>query len=201
MPKLIRGKAEVKIKELPAFLRNQAASHFYAIPEDDRKTYDDAVKHLKLACSLQPTENCISNNFKAVVYAKEKTLPYSNGSSTSSSPKTDPDLAADARTAFLARQFMRGLPKDLKIKLLQHDPTPTLDRMVSFVQRYRAIQEYTDDETFDNRSHVSATASAPSHEKAELLSVVKDLLAKQTQMDAAISRGYTWPFALGKIGF
>ena len=40
-------KAEDKIKKLPAFLRGQAASHFYAVSEDDRKSYDDASKGLK----------------------------------------------------------------------------------------------------------------------------------------------------------
>ena len=46
-------KAEDKIKKLPAFLRGQAASHFYAIPEDDRKSYDDASKGLKEAFCLK----------------------------------------------------------------------------------------------------------------------------------------------------
>ena len=51
-------KAEDKIKKLPAFLRGQAASHFYAIPEDDKKSYDDASKGLKEAlCPKASREN------------------------------------------------------------------------------------------------------------------------------------------------
>ena len=39
-------KDDDKIKKLPAFLRGPAATHFYAIPEEDRKTYNGAVKDL-----------------------------------------------------------------------------------------------------------------------------------------------------------
>ena len=53
-------KGEDKIKKLPAFLRGQAASNFYAIPEDDRKSYDDASKGLKEAlCPKASRENCM----------------------------------------------------------------------------------------------------------------------------------------------
>ena len=36
-----------KILKHPAFLRGQAASHFYAIPEEKRSSYYDAVTELK----------------------------------------------------------------------------------------------------------------------------------------------------------
>ena len=42
-------KTDDKIKKLPAFLRGPAASHFYAIDENERKSYDDAVKGLTAA--------------------------------------------------------------------------------------------------------------------------------------------------------
>ena len=54
--------------------------------------------------------------------------------------KADPSLEAEAKKALLTRQFMKGLPNDMKIKLLEHDPTPKLDDMLSFVRRYRAVQ-------------------------------------------------------------
>ena len=51
-------KTEDKIKRLPAFLRKQAASHFYATPEDDRKSYENASKSLKEAlCPKTSREN------------------------------------------------------------------------------------------------------------------------------------------------
>ena len=54
--------------------------------------------------------------------------------------KADPSLKAEAKKALLTPQFMKGLSNDMKIKLLEHDPTPKLDDMLSFVRRYRAVQ-------------------------------------------------------------
>ena len=45
-----------KILKIPAFLRGQAASHFYAIPEEKRSSYTDAVKELKKA--MCPAAHC-----------------------------------------------------------------------------------------------------------------------------------------------
>ena len=38
-------------------------------------------------------------------------------------------LAADAKKALIAHEYMRGLPRTLKFKLLEHNPTPTLDKI------------------------------------------------------------------------
>ena len=48
--------------------------------------------------------------------------------------KTDPTLAEEAKSALLCRQFMRGLPNALRGRLLDHNPTPSLAEMLSFVQ-------------------------------------------------------------------
>jgi hypothetical protein len=40
-------KDEDKIKKLPAFLRERAATHFYATPVAERATYDALTKKLK----------------------------------------------------------------------------------------------------------------------------------------------------------
>ena len=53
--------------------------------------------------------------------------------------KADPDLSEDAQTALLSRQFMKCLTDNLRLRLLEQDPTPTLKTMEEFVQRYRAI--------------------------------------------------------------
>ena len=39
--------ADAKIKKLPAFLRGESASHYYALEGDSRKSYADATKVLK----------------------------------------------------------------------------------------------------------------------------------------------------------
>ena len=48
--------------------------------------------------------------------------------------KAEPNIGAGAKTTLLTRRFMKGLPKRIKLKLLEHDPTPDLSKMVSFVQ-------------------------------------------------------------------
>ena len=40
---------------------------------------------------------------------------------------------------------MRGLPRNIKIKLLEHDLIPDLPKMLLFVQRYQVIQDYSSD--------------------------------------------------------
>ena len=87
--------------------------------------------------------------------------------------KADPSLSEDARKALLTRQFMRGLPRTLKIKMLEHDPTPTLEGMLQFVQRYRALQQ-------EVGSLESAVASTVDNSTiTSLVAMVKDLSAQQ----------------------
>ena len=55
--------------------------------------------------------------------------------------RAEPDLSADGFDALLRRQFMKGLPLTLRIKLLESDPTPDLEKMVSFAQCFRALDD------------------------------------------------------------
>ena len=56
--------------------------------------------------------------------------------------KAEPNLAVEAKSALLSRQFMRDLPSSIRGKLLAHNPTPTLSEMLGFAQRYRAIEDH-----------------------------------------------------------
>ena len=58
-------KEEDKIKKLSAFLRGPAASHFYAIPVDDRKTYKDAAKLLIAAMCPTAQRESFYSEFEA----------------------------------------------------------------------------------------------------------------------------------------
>ncbi|KAK3751298.1 hypothetical protein QZH41_012203 [Actinostola sp. cb2023] len=172
-------KAEDKIKNLPAFLRNQAQSHFYAIPADDRKTYADAAKKLKEAmCPKTGRENYFSQFEGRMLRPGEDPAVY-KWELEEILMKADPDIEDNAKEVLLGRQFMRGLPKDLKIKMLQHDPTPNLENMISFVQRYRAVQEYME------TNQVSATSS--SSEMTQLVALVKEMATKQKQLEDTIA--------------
>ena len=96
--------------------------------------------------------------------------------------KADPSLSNDAKTALLTRQFSKGLPTTLKLKMLEHNPTPTLDEMVEFTQRFRALGCSTAVEL------PSVHADAVSHSSAdpqlkELFTMVAGIAAKQQALE------------------
>ncbi len=133
-------KEEDKIKKLSAFLRGPAASHFYAIPVDDRKTYKDAAKLLIAAMCPTAQRESFYSEFEARMLRPGEDPAVYKWDLEQKLLKADPLLDDQAKEALLLRQFMRGLPRNIKIKLLESDPTPTLANMIAFVQRYRAIQ-------------------------------------------------------------
>ena len=55
--------------------------------------------------------------------------------------KADSSLQENAREALLSRQFMRGLPEGMRLKLLEANPTPSLEEMEKFAKRFRAISQ------------------------------------------------------------
>ena len=95
----------------------------------------------------------------------------------------NPDLSADQMTVLTSCQFMRGLPQDLQIKLLENDPVPTLDKIVSFTQNMRAI-----DRTTVSGPDVAAASSPESLEIAKLTAIVEQLATSQQELRAALSR-------------
>ena len=97
-----------------------------------RTKYKDAVAELKK--SLCPAAQC------ETFYALSKIVPSEQVKLELENllAKADPELSDDAKTALIHRQFMKGLPNVLKLKLLEHNSTPNLEKMLSFVQRYRA---------------------------------------------------------------
>eukprot|EP00795_Rhopilema_esculentum_P011176 gene11176-biopygen2777 len=52
----------------------------------------------------------------------------------------EPDLSEDAFDALLRRQFFKGLPNVVQLKLLESHPTPGLDEMLAFSKRFRSLQ-------------------------------------------------------------
>ena len=92
--------------------------------------------------------------------------------------KADPCLSNDATTALLTRQFLRGLPPTLKLKMLKHNPTPKLDEMVEFTQHFRALSHSTMAETLP--VHVDAVSRSSSDPQLkELLTMVARIAEKQ----------------------
>ena len=81
---------------------------------------------------------------------------------------------------------MKGLPKNIKIKLLESDPSPCLAKMVSrFVERYRAIRDYSEQD--DEVTTSAAVANEKSEEMANLIAMVSDLATRQKSIEKKLS--------------
>ena len=178
-------KEEDKIKKLPAFLRGPAASHFYAIPADDRKTYKDAVKLLIGAmCPTAQRENFYAEFEARTLRPGEDPAVY-KWDLEQKLLKADPLLDNQAKDALLLRQFMRGLPKNLKIKMLENDPTPTLTDMVTFVQRYYAVQGHGGSK---DCCDVAESSVSPQDKKFdELVNMVSAIACKQQKLEECLA--------------
>ena len=81
----------------------------------------------------------------------------------------DACLTTDQRKALLTRQFMRGLPQHLQIKLLEHDPVPTLEKMEFFARNMGAIERNAGDD------FTTAVVAAPAAKLTELAQLVEKL--------------------------
>jgi hypothetical protein len=52
----------------------------------------------------------------------------------------DPVLNDDQRRSLISRHIIRSFPQALQVMLLESDPVPTLDKMVSFTRNVRAVE-------------------------------------------------------------
>ena len=77
------------------------------------------------------------------------------------------------KSAFLCRQFMRGLPNAIRGRLLDHNPTPSLAEMLSFVQRYRAVEHH------NLSTSASTTTEQPSADIDQLVGLMTGLVTRQ----------------------
>ena len=181
-------KEEEKIKKMPAFLRGPAASHFYAIPADDRKTYKNAVKMLIGAmCPTAHRENFYAE-FEARTLRPGEDPAVCKWVLEQKLLKADPLLNDQAKEALLLRQFMRlmrGLPRNLKIRMLENYPTPTLANMVAFVQRYRAVQGQGCSKDYYD---VAESSVSPQDKKIDkLVTMVNAMACKQQKLEECLT--------------
>ena len=176
-------KDEDKIKKLPAFLRGRAATHFYATPAEERATYDAATKKLKQAlCPPVERENYYAKFDNRMLRTGEDPSVY-KWELEQLLEKADPNLTVEAKSALLSRQFMRGLPSSIRGKLLAHNPTPTLSEMLSFVQRYRAVEDH------EVPAHTSA--STATHKQTadidQLVGLMTELVTRQKALEDQVA--------------
>ena len=186
-----------KILKLPAFLRGQAASHFHVIPSAQRASYADAIAALKQAmCPAAHRENFYAEFESRTLRSGEDPAVYrwELGNLLS---KADPTLSPDATTALISQQYMRGLPYALKLKLLEHNPIPTLEQMLSFTQRYGAVEGYVLPNAHCSTSSTQSIASTTSETTAptssdpqlsQLVAMVAGIAEKQLSLEDRLSK-------------
>ena len=95
--------------------------------------------------------------------------------------KADPTLAAEAKSALLGRQFIRGLPSAIRGRLLDHNSTPSLAEMLSFVQRYRAVEHH------NPPTSASTTTARPSADVNQLVGLMTELAARQKTLEDQVA--------------
>ena len=117
----------------------QFIQEFTQLPEEERKTDTDAVKSLRRDLSPQPRREHFFTEFDFKFLRPEEGPWVYKWELENILSKADPSLSEDAKTALLTRQFSRGLPQSLKVKMLEHNPTPILDEMIEFTKRFRAL--------------------------------------------------------------
>ena len=96
--------------------------------------------------------------------------------------KADPDLRDAAKQALLGIQFLRSLPNKIKLRLLEHDPTPKLTSMVEFVQHFHAVHGTAYERRAIN--HAFTTRDAVDSPQDSLRATVIDLTAAVAALTA-----------------
>ena len=164
-----------KLKKLPVFLRGRAATHFYALTKDQKSDYDTLAVNLKDSlCPQVEREKHFAEFEQRKLRPGEDPAVY-NWELQQLLRKANPTFPGEASTALLERQFMKGLPPQIKLKLLEHDPVPKLQTMVQFVQRYRPVEVQMSSSAVD-ADNVNNKQTSMKAEIAELAAAVKELV-------------------------
>ena len=172
-----------KILKLAAFLRGRTASNFYAIPEEERRTYKDGIKSMQRALGPQVKRENFFAEFEQRHLQPEKDPSVYKWESETIFSKAEPSLSNDAKTALLMWQFSKGLPPTLNLKMLQHNPIPTLDEMVEFTQRLHALGCSQAAEALPVQVDAVSRSSSGDPQLKELLTMVAGIAAKKHALE------------------
>ena len=132
-----------KLKILPAFLGRKAAMHYFALNDDKKADCGELKKSLtSVLCPPMDWEKHYADFNSRFLRPNEDPSTYLLELKKLLT-KADDSLTADARYALLCRQVMEDIPEQLRLKLLQSDPTPKLDTMINFIRRFCAVHRTT----------------------------------------------------------
>ena len=168
---------------LPAFLQGPAATYYESLPPEGKDTFAHLSEHL-LACFSPLVDR--EHHYRQF---EEMTLQPSEDPTLflwrmkDCLRRAEPDLSESTSDALLCRQFMRALPSELKLKLLESDPTPTLPTMLSFAQRFLALQDLPS-RGGDIATCLATPGPAPPHVPDDVAKVTDE----QQQQDERLSK-------------
>ena len=131
--------AETRASMLPAFLQGPAATYFESLTEDQKATYDALVASLNDCFCPDVNRERYYREFEDATLRPSEDPTLFLWRLKESLRNAEPTLSNSAFDALLRRQFMKAMPSSLTVKLLEVDPTPSLELMVSFAQRHRAL--------------------------------------------------------------
>ena len=139
--------AAQKLQKLPAFLRGIAATHFHALDEDQKDTFEHLVANLQSALCPDVAREIYFREFEGRVLRDHEDPSLFLYSLQELLKKADSTLSDTATEALLSRQFMKGLADTMRFKLLEHNPKPTLVEMVAFCKQFLAVRKECQSQT------------------------------------------------------
>ena len=184
---------EKKLTYLPAFLRGPAATYYHSLAATQKDTYEHLTKNLRLVLCTPVDREKFFQDFEQRVLRPQEDPSLFLWNLKENLSKADPELTDDARNALLSRQFMKGLPSSLRLRLLEHNPTHSLTEMTEFVQRFRAIHHSEEATALTFSAYAEPpTVSPPQADLqsclAQLTAAVTTLSSDQKDLRAAMER-------------
>ena len=85
---------------------------------------------------------------------------------------------------------MKSLPDTIKHKLLEHNPTPNLEEMLSFTQRYHVIEGYTSPGILGDVAVANSTATVAHDDTqlSQLVAMVAGIAEKQQSIENRLAK-------------
>ena len=124
---------------LPAFLQGPPATYFEFLTEDQKATYDDLVASLKEYIYLDVNRKRYYHEFEGATLRRSEDPTLFLWRFKESHRTAEPTLSNSTFDVLLSRQFMKAMLSSLTVKLLEIDPTPSLELIVSFAQRHLGL--------------------------------------------------------------
>ena len=117
---------ETRLAKLPAFLNGPTAAYFDSLTEEEKDTLPTLLASLRRCFVPIADREKFYREFDQLALRPSEDPSLFLWRLKELLRNAEPDLSDDAFDALLRRQFMKGLPFQIRMKLLESDPTPDL---------------------------------------------------------------------------